>query len=92
MELVLGGYEETSMSAYPGKNAAVVYLGGCNLRCRYCYHHLILDQAGCERVDTKEIVRKVLDEGELVDSVVFSGGEPTQQPQQLYARRRFSRN
>jgi len=71
------GLQKLAMVDYPGKLAATVFTGGCNLRCPFCHNALLVT-----RVEENEVhpVSEVLDflrtrQG-LLDGVVISGGEP----------------
>jgi len=72
------GIYKTSLIDYPGKISAVLFTGGCNLRCRYCHNP---DLAGnwqemphSSNEDTLDLLRK---RKNLIDGVTISGGEPT---------------
>lgn len=71
------GLQKLAMVDYPGKLAATVFTGGCNLRCPFCHNALLVT-----RVEENEVhpVPEVLDflksRRGLLDGVVISGGEP----------------
>jgi pyruvate formate lyase activating enzyme len=83
MDMTIGGLLPLSTEHYPGRSASVILFGGCNFRCRYCYHYDILDEHLLEPKDTKQIFDLVMADREVIDAVVFSGGEPTAQPDAL---------
>jgi len=64
---------------HPGRLAAVVFCQGCPLRCRYCHNPELLPRRGEHRIPWPEIVGFLESRRGLLDAVVFSGGEPTQQ-------------
>ncbi|MEW5826620.1 MAG: anaerobic ribonucleoside-triphosphate reductase activating protein [Candidatus Bipolaricaulota bacterium] len=67
----------------PGKLAAVVFLGGCNLRCPFCHNpELVLPElvAGGAKLDPTDLLARLADRRGFLDSVVVTGGEPTLQP------------
>jgi pyruvate formate lyase activating enzyme len=77
--LRVGGLARLSATDYPGKLAAVVFCQGCAWRCGYC-HNPELQPARGEREIAWAEVRAFLERRRgLLDAVVFSGGEPTQQ-------------
>ena len=39
----IAGYNPNSFVDFPGNIAAIVFVGGCNLRCWYCHNAEILD-------------------------------------------------
>ena len=84
MDVILGGILPLSTIDYEGKSASVIFFGGCNFRCHYCYNFNMLDERTCAKKDTKVIYDLVMQGADLIDAVVFSGGEPTMQPQALY--------
>lgn len=83
MEVIIGGILPLSTLDFTGKSASVILFGGCNFRCRYCYHFAILDPQMGARQETKQVFDLVMQNRNLIDAVVFSGGEPTMQPDAL---------
>lgn len=65
---------------YPERLAAVVFCQGCPLRCRYCHNPELMPRYGRELTPWTEIRDFLQQRRGLLDAVVFSGGEPTQQP------------
>lgn len=69
----------TSLIEYPGKISAVVFIGGCNLRCPFCYN---LDLVLPERLEKipdippKQIIEELKKRKGFIDGVSFTGGEP----------------
>lgn len=62
---------------YPEKLSAVVFLQGCNWNCIYCFNRE-LRQPESFRLITFDDFETFLDSRKgLLDSIVFSGGEPT---------------
>ena len=78
--MVIGSIERAAERAYPGKNAVIIYVCGCNLRCSYCGYAGLL--GGCDSSlghdwsYAQSYLEKRLDK---IDAVIFSGGEPTLQ-------------
>ena len=73
----IAGFQPNSLLDFPGNIAAMVFVGGCNMRCWYCHNAAILDTR--EFLDEQAILDRIKDNF-LLDGVVISGGEPTLQP------------
>jgi len=91
-DLHVGGLEPFSAVDWPGRFTATVFLQGCGWRCRYCHNpHLIpfRPRGATNGVETEWTWSGVLawlrDRRGLLDGVVFSGGEPTLQPELAHA-------
>jgi len=74
------GLQKLSMLDYPGKLAATVFTGGCNLRCPFCHNAPLVTRA----VQTPELSQEAVlsflrSRRGLLDGVVLSGGEPLMQ-------------
>ncbi|MFO7725623.1 MAG: anaerobic ribonucleoside-triphosphate reductase activating protein [Oceanipulchritudo sp.] len=76
--MLIGRIEKGNGESFSGKEAAVIYAQGCNLRCAYCGYASYLGL--CEGLGTHDwdyaesYLEKRLDR---LEGVVFSGGEPT---------------
>lgn len=82
IDLRIGGLSRFSTVDWPDRLTATVFLQGCPWRCPYCHNPDLLEArpangAGVAWVDVLSFL-----EGRrgLLDGVVFSGGEPTAQP------------
>ena len=60
---------------YYGKSAIMVFLLGCNVRCRYCYKWKLV--FGEKVMSDDEINTYLKRDIRFIDSIVLSGGEPT---------------
>jgi anaerobic ribonucleoside-triphosphate reductase activating protein len=78
--LRVGGLTRCSATDYPGKLAAVVYCQGCAWRCGYCHNPELQSARGAREIPWADVVSFLERRRGLLDAVVFSGGEPTQQP------------
>jgi pyruvate formate lyase activating enzyme len=58
---------------YPHKSACILWFAGCNMRCLYCYNPEIV--LGKGRISFDEILVFLQKRTNLLDAVVFSGGE-----------------
>lgn len=77
--LRVGGLTRCSASDYPGKLAAVVFCQGCAWRCAYCHNPELQGARGREAIAWPAVLAFLERRRGLLDAVVFSGGEPTQQ-------------
>ncbi|WP_347338163.1 anaerobic ribonucleoside-triphosphate reductase activating protein [Chromatium okenii] len=57
----------------------MIFCQGCAWRCRYCHNQDLLDPDAESMISWTEIMDFLSQRGELLDAVVFSGGEPTTQ-------------
>jgi len=74
----LGGLVPFSSVDFPSKLAAVLFTRGCPLRCSYCHNpHLQARAPALTAVNWDEIMAWLRRRRNLLDAVVFSGGEPT---------------
>jgi len=75
----IGGLNTLSLSDYPGKVAAVVFLQGCNYKCPFCHNgSLIPGYVSNDLLIAEEHFFEFLRyRSNQLDGVVISGGEPT---------------
>lgn len=72
------GLQKTSLIDFPGKISAVIFTGGCNLRCRYCYNYDLVERHEEMETYSEEYVFNFLKKRKgLLDGVTVTGGEPT---------------
>lgn len=75
------GLVEATLIDYPGRIACAVFLGGCNLRCRFCHAaHLVFGHQRTEAVPIEAVLNRIDRSDKWIDAVVVSGGEPTCDP------------
>ena len=75
------GLQKLSLVDFPGKVAATVFTGGCNLRCPFCHNaYLVLPGRGTSALDAGGVLDFLASRRGLLDGVVLSGGEPLLQP------------
>lgn len=78
--MIVGGVEELSLRDYPGHLAATIFCAACNLRCGYC-HNAELVLPWKYNLDSHFVLDKTrltdILNNNLIDSIVFCGGEPT---------------
>ena len=72
------GLQKLAMVDYPGKLAATVFTGGCNLRCPFCHNALLVTQLdrNPESYAPEEVLSFLKGRRGLLDGVVVTGGEP----------------
>ena len=79
------GLLKQSLTDYPGKIAAVLFSRGCNLRCPFCHNAHLLVKPGraamAEEIETSKLIPFLEERRGFLDAVVFSGGEPTINPE-----------
>ena len=76
--LQIKGIEKTSLSDYPGRVAAVVFMAGCNFRCPFCHNKdLVLRHEKLDTIPEEDVLAFLKSRREWLDGVVLSGGEPT---------------
>lgn len=75
------GLQKLSLVDFPGKVAATVFTGGCNLRCPFCHNApLVLPGRGTSALDAGGVLDFLASRRGLLDGMVLSGGEPLLQP------------
>lgn len=77
--LWVGGMVPLTTIDYPGQLACVLFCQGCAWRCRYCHNPQLIPPRGSEEVDWRRVLAFLQRRQDLLDAVVFSGGEPTLQ-------------
>jgi len=74
------GIQKQSLIEYPGRISAIIFLGGCNLKCQYCYvPHLVLPEE-IERqreISQREFFSFLKERKNFLEAVAITGGEPT---------------
>lgn len=73
----------SSIIEYPGKISSVVFIGGCNLRCPFCYNpDLVLPELveKLSDISEDEVIKKLKERKGFIDGVSFTGGEPLLAP------------
>ena len=75
------GLQKLSLVDFPGKVAATVFTGGCDLRCPFCHNApLVLPGRGTAARGAGGVLDFLASRRGLLDGVVLSGGEPLLQP------------
>ena len=78
----IAGLEKQSLVDYPGEVVAVLFSQGCNLSCPYCHNGRLIatSQRGDDLLEPEQVEQFLEERKGFLDGVVFSGGEPTLQP------------
>ncbi len=75
------GFNKLTLLDYPGHLAAIIFLGGCNMRCPFCQNASLVTNAASQPTITVEEVLSVLSKRKnILEGVCISGGEPTLYP------------
>jgi pyruvate formate lyase activating enzyme len=78
--MVFKGWQKTSLIEYPGRIASVLFSGGCNFRCPFCYNRrLVLEPESLADLRADMVLAYLENNRRLYQAVVVSGGEPTLQ-------------
>jgi pyruvate formate lyase activating enzyme len=77
--LRVGGVTPLTTIDYPGELAAVVFCQGCPWRCTYCQNAHLQPAEGDDQIPWGDVLGFLARRRNLLDAVVFSGGEPTLQ-------------
>lgn len=76
------GFERFSLCDWPGRNACVLFLGGCSLRCPSCHNaELAWRPHRLPPVRRDKVEARVRAVKGWLDGIVISGGEPTESPE-----------
>jgi pyruvate formate lyase activating enzyme len=76
--LTFKGWQKTSLIEYPGKIATVVFTGGCNFRCPFCYNaDLVEKPKSIPGLAADTVLEHLRGNRRLYQALVVSGGEPT---------------
>ena len=72
------GFLKTSLIDYPDKICSVLYTGGCNLRCKYCYNFdFACNNKNLEHFLEEDLLSFFKERKKIIDGVTITGGEPT---------------
>ena len=73
--MLISGLQKLSLVDFPGRTAATVFTGGCDLRCPYCHNSELLKDPP-RLMDTEELLAFLRRRRGLLDGVCVTGGEP----------------
>ncbi|OPX33180.1 MAG: anaerobic ribonucleoside-triphosphate reductase activating protein [Candidatus Latescibacteria bacterium 4484_181] len=76
--MLIKGLQKTSLIDYPGKIVSILFLGGCNFRCPYCYNpQLVLHYQQMPDITEEEVLEHLHSRKRFLDGISVTGGEPT---------------
>ncbi|MFA5051061.1 MAG: anaerobic ribonucleoside-triphosphate reductase activating protein [Patescibacteria group bacterium] len=79
--MIFKGWQKESFIEWPGKITTVVFVGGCNFCCPFCYNRtLVLHPQELPDINEKEILRYLEENKKMIEGVVITGGEPLALP------------
>ena len=78
-DLSVAGFVPYSSCDWPGKLAATLFLQGCPWACTYCHNPSLQNPRQHGAIRWSKIAETLRRRQGMLDGVVFSGGEPTQQ-------------
>ncbi len=70
------GFQKMTLLDFPGKVAATLFTGGCNLRCPFCHNASLVLNTAVEEHPAAEILAYLKKRQGLLDGVCITGGEP----------------
>ncbi|MGM5483081.1 MAG: anaerobic ribonucleoside-triphosphate reductase activating protein [Nanobdellota archaeon] len=80
--LPIKGLQKTSLIDFSPYTTSVVFLGGCNFRCKYCHNFdLVLNYKDLPTLKEKDLINFFISKKGWIDAVTITGGEPTLYPE-----------
>jgi len=72
--------QKTTLIDYPGLIASIIFVGGCNYNCAYCYNvDLKPISSDIDEKYNEEVFQQIKERSKYTEGVVITGGEPTVQ-------------
>jgi pyruvate formate lyase activating enzyme len=91
-KLRICGIENISTVDWYGMVSLVVFCAGCNFRCPYCQNSALISMDSGEEVNLYYIMDRIKKNRFVLDSIVFTGGEPTLQPDAIIECAKLSKD
>ncbi|MCL0040100.1 anaerobic ribonucleoside-triphosphate reductase activating protein [Thermodesulfovibrionales bacterium] len=77
IEMLIGGFQKSSLIDYPGRICATIFTMGCNFRCLYCHNpELVMPQLYREPISEEEILGFLEKRKAVLEGITVTGGEP----------------
>lgn len=77
--LQIASYNKLSTVDWPGKLVSVAFLQGCPWNCDFCFNTSLIDSRAPGKVSEDYILHHLEKRRDLLDGIVFSGGDPLRQ-------------
>lgn len=61
---------------FPGKMALVLFIPGCDLRCKFCHNPQLLKNKRLSQFEVESVLDEIDENIDFIDAIVISGGEP----------------
>lgn len=75
--LEIKGLQKTSLIDYPGKICCVIFFGGCDFRCPFCYNvDIVLNPDKLPTIPEEEFLEFLKKRKKWLDGACLGGGEP----------------
>ncbi len=88
----IAGLEKLTLVDFPGRVAATVFLGGCNLRCPFCHNPGLVLGPWRQLMTPEHLGEWLRERAGFLDGLCITGGEPTLAPARLAAICRVARD
>ena len=73
----ISGFQKLTLLDFPGKTAATIFTGGCNMRCPFCHNALLVTELSeTEDISEDEVFAYLNKRKGILDGVCITGGEP----------------
>lgn len=73
----ISGFQKLTLLDFPGKTAATIFTGGCNMRCPFCHNALLVTElSDADDFSEEEVLSYLKKRQGILDGVCITGGEP----------------
>ena len=87
MKVNFGKIVPISTIDWHGRSTCILFFNGCPFRCPYCQNHKLIENV--RWIDIEQVEKEIIVSEMFISAVVFSGGEPTAQPDALVRLAKF---